>query len=460
MASLQELFHTDAESALMGAALLDNSLFLVAEPRDFGTPGFERLWIACQELVRQGMKPDIVTIPQDAMPGGWTFQKLFDSCPTVMGADGWLKIIRRLACRREEKAAAQRLMEAAHSQDDDQRRGLLELYHAHLDASLEPSGKRLWSAAELLENRKPLPPDLVEGFIPGQTAVLLSGPGGDGKSYAVLDLAVAVASGDYWLGLEALQVPVLIIDVENRRNRVEERLAETLQGHDLTGHAPPVHFAFEVTHHLDQDEAIMEYAQMAQEVDAGLIILDSLVDFLGETDENSNPEMGRIAQRLRALVDYAKVSVMAVHHTPKSGDGPRGATALRNGIDVNIMVSRDGDVLTLSQDKNRVGPEQTIVCRLNWAPGLFNLSPIGVTIGRKRTAPDPDEAAILEFLEDGQWYTSSDVVNSVMEQSGHTRRTVQRKLSGMIADGLVESSEKEPGRRYQVRIHQDKPTLL
>jgi hypothetical protein len=385
-----------------------------------------------------------------------------ERCPTTIGAEGWTKVLQALTRRRELEAASQELVQAAYEDDPERREGHMGLYRAHLEAATEPPGKRLYSAIELLADPTPLPPDRIEGFIPGQTAVLLSGPGGDGKSYAMLDLAVAVASGNPWLTLDVAQTPVLIIDVENRRNRIERRLQETLNGHGLADNPPPVHFAFEVSLQLDRDESVLEYAQMAQEVGAGLIILDSLVDFLGETDENSNPEMGDIAERLRALVDYAGVSVLAIHHTPKSGDGPRGATALRNGIDVNIMVSREGSVLRMKQDKNRVGPEQTVVARMNWAPELFNLSPIGVTIGRKREAGDSDETMILEYLSDGEWYSSSEVVSEVMEQSGHQRPTIHRKLKGMADDGVIQRRGGGRGKAYEVRYvpQDDEPTQL
>jgi len=448
------LCRPEVEAALIGAAFLDPALFLTtASPRDFGMESFRELWICCQGLVRQGLTPDAVTVAEDILPGGWTVAQFVERCPTVTGADDWLKIMRSLTRRRELQAAGQDLVRAAHEEDTDRRQGLMELYNAHLEAATEPTGKRVYSASELLADPSPLPADVVQGFIPGQIAALLSGPGGDGKSYAMLDLAVAVARGNPWLTLDVAQTPVLIIDLENRRNRIERRLEETLRGHGLLEDPPPVHFAFEVGLHLDCDEAVLEYAQMAQDVGAGLIILDSLVDFLGETDENSNPEMGAVARRLRKLVDFAGVSVLAIHHTPKSGDGPRGATALRNGVDVNIMISRDGNVLRMQQDKNRVGPEQTVVCRMNWGAGLFNLSPIGVTVGRRREAGDPDEGAILDYLEDGEWYSSNEVVRAVMQESGHARSTVHGKLKGMVDDGMLETQDQDSGTSYQVRKH-------
>lgn len=456
-----EIFYAkNAETALMGAAFAEPSLFLgTADPRDFGTPGYSKLWAFCQELVSQGIVPNEVTVPENVIPGGWNISQFIDYCPSPYLAGQWLPIIRQWTRRRELREAAQVLLQAAHSDDDEARKGLLDLHHAHLEAYTEPEEKRIFSIADLLEDETPLPPDLVEGFIPGQTTVLLSGRGGDCKSYAMLDLAIAVASGEPWLGLEVSQTPVLYFDLENRRTWVTMRVKEVLRGHGLLDDWPPLRFVFKVDKHLDHDDAILEYAQLIERAGARLAIFDSVVDFLGDTDENSNPEMGQVAERMRKLVDYTGASLAGIHHTPKSGNGPRGATALRNGIDVNVMISREGNVLRLHQDKNRVGPEQTILCRLNWGPGLFNLSPIGVTIGRKRTAPDPDEAAILEVLDDGAWHTSSDVANIVMEQTQHTRQTIHRKLRDMVGDGLLEASERMKGKSYQVRRNPYEDTL-
>lgn len=313
----------------------------------------------------------------------------------------------------------------------------------------------IFTLADILADDMPLPPDVVEGFLPGEAAVLISGPGGDGKSYAMLDLAVCVARGTPWLGLNVIKTPVLILDLENKKALMRVRVQRVLNGHGLLDSPPAVSIAFDVGAMLDADDGAFEIVRQAEKVGAGLVVLDSLVDFLGEAEENSNPEMARVAERLRLIAERAGATILAVHHTPKAGNTPRGATALRNGVDVSIMVDRDGNTFKMRQDKNRMGPEQTVTARLNWAEGLFNLSPIGVSVGREKPPPDVDEAAIRDVLSGGEWMASNDIVAGAMERTGHARRTLQRKLKAMIDDLVLDQQEQGKGLPYLARLVKD-----
>jgi len=313
---------------------------------------------------------------------------------------------------------------------------------------------RIWSLAEIDADTRPVPADIVAGFIPGKQAVLLSGPGGDGKSYACLDLAIHVAAGIPWLGLNVRQVPVLVIDLENEFVRLRERIRELLWAHGLSTTPPPVHVAFGLDLRLSRDEGAIEIADMAAQVGAGLVILDSLVDFLGDVDENSNPQMGKVAERLRNITLLHDCSALGIHHTPKTNNAtPRGASALRNGISVCILATRNGNTITMAQDKNRVGAEKTVIARLDWGPGTFDMSPMGITTGRVAKSPDADEKAILHALNDGGWHPSNDVVNTVMNNSKHKRSTIHSKLSAMIKDAVLEKKDAGDGVPYDVRLN-------
>ena len=314
----------------------------------------------------------------------------------------------------------------------------------------------IWNVEDLLADTTPIPDDVIEGFIPGGAVVLLSGPGGDGKSYAMLDLAVCVSEGKQWLGMDVHQTPVLVIDMENRLVRLRERTHAVITGHQLNIVPPPLKLAFGTDFRLCRDEFAIEVSAMAAQCGAGLIILDSLVDFLGDVDENSNPEMGRVADRLRKIAEMSGASVIAIHHTPKhSGATPRGATALRNGVDVCVMISRNGLTIKLETDKNRCGPEKTVVARLNWQLDTFKLTPVSVASGRQARVADVDEQAILDALDDDQWHLSNEIVDLAMQATSHKRSTIHSKMSAMIKDGLLEKKPSGSGKPYQVRLDQD-----
>ena len=189
-----------------------------------------------------------------------------------------------------------------------------------------------------------------------------------------------------------------------------------------------------------------------QDANARLLILDSLVDFLGEVDENSNPEMGRVAERLRAIAEESGGTILAIHHTPKYGTGPRGATSLRNGVDVSCNVTRDGATLHMSQDKNRASAECTVTARMSWDNSMFSLSSLGMATGRQKPPPDADEAAILDELKGGEWVLSSNLVTKVMQRTGHKRRGLLTKLKGLCDAEILQRQDTGAGKPYQVRL--------
>jgi len=314
----------------------------------------------------------------------------------------------------------------------------------------------LLSAKRLLADKTPTPPDIITSFVPGRCVVLLAGPGGDGKSYAMLDLAFAVARGEKWLGLDSKKMPVLIIDLENRKYRLRDRVHELMSGHKLQT-APDVYFALEFNAGLCRDEATDEIVKLATDCGAGLIILDSLVDFYGDLDENSNTEMGKAARRLRTITDRINVSIIAIHHTPKNDKNtPRGATALRNGVDVCVLVSRDQSTLTLRQDKNRCGREVTVTANLNWGESRFWLSHIKTFTGRQQRKPkiDPDEMAILEILDSGGWRQSNEVVKLAAKKVKKAQSTLTKKLAKMCENKVLERGSGDKGKPYPVRVDQ------
>lgn len=468
---LPDLFNLAAEDSLIGAALLagldvlDAPTVRALQPSDFWDARHASTWRVLRKLQRDGVDVGPITVAEQLRQDGEVSPDLpalialVNSCESVERAAGYAEIVQDYARRRRAQAIASNLGSAVFGENGRFVETLEATAQAVKDLRAEAiPDNPILSATDLLADSTPIPPDVVEGFIPGQAAILLSGPGGDGKSFAMLDLAVCVARGVPWLGLDARQCPVLIFDLENRKTRMRQRLRMVLHGHNLLNNPPPVHLCFDVSERLDGESGVLEIARQVETVGAGLVLLDSLVDFLGDVDENSNPEMGHVAERLRAIAETTSASVVAIHHTPKhSGNTPRGATALRNGVDVNILVARDGSTFTMRQDKNRVGQERTVTARLNWADGMFNLSPIGVSVGREQKPPDKDEAAILEALDGGDWKLSNEVTAYVMDKTKHARTTVQGKITAMISDMVLERQEESSagGKPYHVRLRPD-----
>jgi hypothetical protein len=390
------LCNVEAEISLLGAALIGGEEVLgfptikKVDPSDFWDYRHRDTWAAILQVVESGLAVNYVTIADelekrgrlDAVGGAAFLTTMINACLSVMQADSYAAVVLDWSRRRKVEQAISGLGAALYK-DGDYESALAEAI-ANLNA-VKWRARTNWplcTLAELLADQTRTPEDVVAGLIPGKAATIMSGPGGVGKSYAMLDMAVCVSRGLPWVGLNTQPTPVLIVDLENRSARMRERVQKVMRGHFLDA-PPPVTMAFELSSRLDSDSSVSEIACLAEMYGTGLVILDSLVDFLGRTDENNNVEMGRVAERLRAIAEVVG-GVVAIHHTPKGNvQTPRGAAALRNGVDVSIIVSRDGNHLTLKHDKNRIGAERTVAARMNWGDGLFKLSPSNATDRRR-----------------------------------------------------------------------------
>jgi len=324
--------------------------------------------------------------------------------------------------------------------------------------SSRSSSLSLRSIGSLLQNRRPIPPDLIPDLLPAESTVLFSGHGGVGKSYILLDLCIAGALNRGWMGRSVRRgLRPLYVDLENKDFRIAERVDAILRGSDLPLDClndAPITFSDYTPCALDSDELPWIIAEAAQTCDANLIILDSLADFLGVLDENSNSQMAQAAARLRAISTLTGATVIIQHHVSKGaaalgGLAPRaaarGASALFDDVEVSYQVLRDGDRLILTQDKNRVAREAGVECALLWWNDPENqlcfqasyLQDVGGHV--PQAASDPDEDIILECLDPyPAWTQSSDVVTMALELSGKSRATIYRKVQAMIRDRVLE----------------------
>ena len=285
--------------------------------------------------------------------------------------------------------------------------------------------------------------DVVTGFVPGKSVTMFSGDGGLGKSYVLLEMAMCVSQGLDWLGMKTNKMPVLILDLENGLSRSKRRVKEIAKGWALAqGVDPDVSIIFEGDFGLANELEMKYVYQLIEEHGFGLIILDSLVDFVCGLDENSNSDMSLVCKNLRAISTKTGCSIVAIHHVPKGGSGTnlqsaRGASALKDNVDCSIQVIRSNDTLTMRHDKARDWPEAAIKANLNWMPGSFNTSLLDVGVAQGTTSGNIHEQAILDSMTSSKWYKCSEVIRDAAKLANGSQPTYSRKMNDLIADGLV-----------------------
>ena len=93
----------------------------------------------------------------------------------------------------------------------------------------KPAGVQAWSARELSEMELPPIRHVVEGLLPMGMGVLVAKPK-LGKSWMVLDLCLAVAQGEPFLGFPTRQHGTLYLALEDGKSRMQTRLRRLLEG--------------------------------------------------------------------------------------------------------------------------------------------------------------------------------------------------------------------------------------
>jgi hypothetical protein len=183
--------------------------------------------------------------------------------------------------------------------------------------------------------------DFVEGLlIKGQMSVLY-GPSNSGKTFFASDLAMHVALGRQWRGLDVTQQAVLYVAAEGSwgiRNRV---LA--FRRHYEVPHLPLTVMTSSLNMY-DSDEDMVKLIATIRAASerlggVGLVVIDTLARVMGGGDENTASDMGLLVQHVDELCSELGLHVMLVHHSGKDvARGARGSSSLRAATATEIEV--------------------------------------------------------------------------------------------------------------------------
>ncbi|MEM8936283.1 MAG: AAA family ATPase [Pseudomonadota bacterium] len=185
---------------------------------------------------------------------------------------------------------------------------------------------------------------LVKGLLHPNGISIIWGETGARKTFAVMDLSLAIASGAaQWNGRRLKQGRVLYICAEGGDDDARNRVAAVKQHRDID----EAQFAIIPTPvPVDMDPALEQLERTVgaifDEPLVDLIIVDTLSACLGATDEYHNGEVARMLARLRGLARrLGGAHVSLVHHTGHSFNRERGAYAWRANADVSIEIAFD-----------------------------------------------------------------------------------------------------------------------
>ena len=197
-----------------------------------------------------------------------------------------------------------------------------------------------------------LSPPLIEGVLRQGHKLLLAGPSKAGKSFALLELCVAVAEGREWLGFQCVQGRVLYVNLELDRasclNRLRDVYANQGTGNreQGTGIVIPKSLKYIDVWNLrgsavPMDKLAPKLIRRAQKKNYLAIIIDPIYKVI-TGDENSADQMAKFCNQFDLICAKLGCAVIYCHHHSKGAQGQKQSMDRASGSGV---FARDPDAL-------------------------------------------------------------------------------------------------------------------
>lgn len=218
------------------------------------------------------------------------------------------------------------------------------------------------------------PPDLAQPLINNVLRqghkMLIAGPSKAGKSYALIELCIAIAEGQKWLGFECAQGQVLYVNLEVDSASCLHRFHEVYTALGI----PPKNIANIDIWNLrgrsvPMDKLAPKLIRRAQKKNYIAIIIDPIYKVI-TGDENSADQMANFCNQFDKVCAEVGCAVIYCHHHSKGSQGGKRSMDRASGSGV---FARDPDaLLDLTELEVSEGiakaEENALVCRkvLEW----------------------------------------------------------------------------------------------
>lgn len=203
--------------------------------------------------------------------------------------------------------------------------------------------------SDILENGIHLQPELIHGVLREGHQMIFSGESKTGKSMAMVELALAVASGKKWLGMQCEKGKVLYINFEIAGESFKQRMelvrramgvsevdACNIDIWNLRGKA------------VSLDKLKKPLERRCKDMGFKMVIFDPIYKIFGEdTDENSAGSMARFVGNFDEIAEKLNVSPVYVHHFAKGNQS--GKKSIDRASGSGVLARSPDAILTITK---------------------------------------------------------------------------------------------------------------
>jgi len=205
---------------------------------------------------------------------------------------------------------------------------------------------------------------LIDGVMEQGTSCMLFGASASGKSFVAIDWSCCIATGTDWHGQDVAPGAVFYIVGEGQKG-FNRRLFAWEKANDVSLQTAPL-YLWQSPVPLSDLNSVKRLADditkaASENEPPRMIVIDTLARNIGNSDENSNKDMGALMNLLDTYLRLPfNASVVIVHHTGNGDkDRLRGASGLTGAVDYEYRVDKKGDDRSLVCKKNKEGEEGT-----------------------------------------------------------------------------------------------------
>lgn len=192
------------------------------------------------------------------------------------------------------------------------------------------------------ENPPPLAPELIEGVLRVNHKMCVVGPSKAGKSFLLIELAIAIAEGTYWIGRKCRQGRVLYVNLELDKASCTNRFVAVYRAFG----DKPKHLDFVDRWNLrgrtmTLDKLTPKLIRRAKDMGYAAIIFDPIYKVL-TGDENSASDMAEFCNYFDRIAKDCGCAIVYCHHHSKGGQGDKRSMDRASGSGV---FARDPDAM-------------------------------------------------------------------------------------------------------------------
>ncbi|WNI15557.1 DnaB-like helicase N-terminal domain-containing protein [Actinacidiphila sp. ITFR-21] len=385
----------DAEQSVLGAMLLAAQAITdtatAMDPADHYRPAHETIHRTILDLYAKGEPADPITVAdaltkrgEIARVGGSSYLfQLVNAVPTAANAEYYADIVHSKARLRRLIETVTRIAARGYAGDGDVDE-ILDQARADFEAATTTTARGPGHLAESLLNWDDFfntdfgSVQLLVGRLmgPGEQIAIV-GDGKAGKSLFTLEWLWRMAAGRAFLGdRPADPVPVLYVDGENGRDKIQERLFSYGAGPGRMGLL--TYASFPPIRPLDTPGGGADLMAMVRATGARVVCLDTVSRFISGEENSADTWLSLYRCTLLPLKREGIASIRLDHFGKDKDRGARGNSAKTQDVDhVWELSAQGGGMLSLRRTHTRtgVGPGSFAMRREarqdgdNWIPG-------------------------------------------------------------------------------------------